>query len=97
LVLNKLSAMKAVTLNEAKLKLGALLNAAERGEHVMIKRNGKRAVALIPVSGKTSEAWPEIPATALGIFAQELAAERTKGGLLLLGETAREAAAALRG
>lgn len=88
--------MKAVTLNEAKLKLTALLNAVERGEHILIKRQGKRAVALVPVEDDSQEAWPEIPASALAAFAEELAAEKASGGLTLLGASARSAAAALR-
>jgi prevent-host-death family protein len=88
--------MKAVTLNEAKSHLTALLNAAERGEHVLITRQGKRAVALVPVAGDAPETWPEIPTSALDAFAEELAAEKASGSLTLLGASARSAAAALR-
>ena len=88
--------MMAVTLNEAKTKLAALLNAAERGEHVLIKRQGKRPVALVLVEGNDDEAWPEIPTSALDAFAEELTAEKTSGNLTLLGRSSRSAAAALR-
>lgn len=88
--------MLAVTLNEAKTKLTALLNAAERGEHVLIKRQGKRPVALVLVEGHEPEAWPEISASALDAFAEELAAEKAAGNLSLIGASARTAAAVLR-
>jgi antitoxin (DNA-binding transcriptional repressor) of toxin-antitoxin stability system len=88
--------MKAVTLSQAKIKLVALLNAAERGEHVLIKREGKRPVALVLVENEHLEAWPEIPVSALDAFAEELAVEKASGSLTLLGTSARSAAAALR-
>jgi prevent-host-death family protein len=84
-VLLHFESMKSVTLTEAKMKLTALLNAAERGEHVLIKRQGKRPVALVPVKNGNLEPWPEIPASALNAFAKELAAEKASGSLMLLG------------
>jgi prevent-host-death family protein len=89
--------MKAVTLDEAKTKLAALLNATERGERVLIKRQGKRSVALVLVESDDLEAWPKIPASAVDVFAEELAAEKAAGALTLLGASARSAAVALRG
>jgi prevent-host-death family protein len=88
--------MKAVTLNEAKSHLTSLLNAVERGERVLIKREGKRAVALVPVENGHADTWPEIPASSVAAFADELASEKASGSLVLLGASRRSAAAALR-
>ncbi len=40
--------MKEITAVEAKVKFGSLLDAVERGEEVVVTRNGKRIARIVP-------------------------------------------------
>lgn len=46
--------MTEVGMHEAKTKLSQLVDRAERGEEIMITRNGKPAVKLVPVASAAS-------------------------------------------
>lgn len=40
--------MKELTAVEAKVKFGSVLDAVERGEEVVVTRNGKRVARIVP-------------------------------------------------
>ena len=46
--------MKAVTIRDAKARLNALVEAAERGEHVVLMRGSKHVAAIVPLSADDS-------------------------------------------
>ena len=48
--------MKPINLYDAKTQLSALVSAAQRGEEVIIARNGEPLVQLVPVSPKPRSA-----------------------------------------
>lgn len=88
--------MTTVTISEAKAKLSALVEAAERGEDVLILRGAKPAVTLTPVTADDLALWPAVPSRALGGFAAEIEAERKAGSLVPLGKSPAAAARKLR-
>jgi prevent-host-death family protein len=88
--------MKTVTISEAKAKLSALVEAAERGEEILIMRGSKPAVTLTPVSETDLVIWPGIPAAALADFDREIEADRKAGELTSLGRPATAAKALKR-
>ena len=47
--------MKAVTIREAKARLNALVEAAERGEQIVLMRGSKLVAAIVPVSADDLE------------------------------------------
>ena len=52
--------MKTVTISEAKAKLSALVESAEKGEQILIMRGSKPAVTLIPVHDEDLVIWPSL-------------------------------------
>ena len=42
--------MKELTAVEAKVKFGSLLDAVERGEEIVVTRNGKRVARIVPAN-----------------------------------------------
>lgn len=52
--------MKTFTISEAKAKLSALVESAEKGEQVLIMRGSKPAVTLIPVCEEDLVIWPKL-------------------------------------
>jgi prevent-host-death family protein len=88
--------MKTFTISEAKAKLSALVEAAERGEEVLIMRGSKPAVTLTPVTEADLVLWPAVPASALADFDAEIEGDRRAGQLKPLGRTAAAAAKALK-
>lgn len=89
--------MKTVTISEAKAKLSSLIEAATRGEEVLIMRGSKPAVTLTPVSEADLSLWPAIPGSALAGFEAEIEADRKAGELKLIGRGAAAAAKVLKG
>jgi prevent-host-death family protein len=89
--------MKLVTVSQAKSHLSSYIKSAQAGEQVVILRGSKPAVLLRPISEDELDVVPEIPATALAAFEAEIGRDRKSGKLVKLGDTAKEAAAALRG
>ncbi|MGH7946330.1 MAG: type II toxin-antitoxin system Phd/YefM family antitoxin [Opitutaceae bacterium] len=88
--------MKTVTISEAKAKLSALVEAAERGEDVLIMRGAKPAVTLTPVTEADLALWPAVPGRALAGFEREIVTERAADELKLMGKTPTTAARKLR-
>jgi prevent-host-death family protein len=88
--------MMTVTISEAKAKLSALVEAAQRGEDVLILRGAKPAVTLTPVTEADLALWPGVPKGALTDFEKEIAAERTAGELKRLGKNPGAAAKKLK-
>lgn len=54
------SGMQAVTIREAKARLNALVNAAERGEQVVLMRGSRLVAAIVPVSTSDLELAPRL-------------------------------------
>lgn len=52
--------MKSVTIREAKARLNALVEAAERGEQIVLMRGSKHVAALVPLSGDDLELAPRL-------------------------------------
>jgi prevent-host-death family protein len=52
--------MQTVTIREAKARLNALIEAAERGEQVVILRGSKLVAAIVPVSSQDVELAPRL-------------------------------------
>ncbi len=88
--------MKLVTVSQAKSKLSSYIKSAEEGEQVVIMRGSKPAVILRPISEAELSAAPEIPASALAEFDAEIKRDRKARRLIKLGDTPKEAVAALR-
>ncbi|GAA5504370.1 hypothetical protein Dxin01_04140 [Deinococcus xinjiangensis] len=63
--------MTTINMHDAKSQLSKLVDAAERGEAVVIARNGKPAVQLLPVNDQPAGWSPE----ALAFFASPVSAE----------------------
>jgi prevent-host-death family protein len=51
--------MPTVNMHEAKSQLSQLVEAAERGESVIIARNGKPAARLIGIKAASGRTWSE--------------------------------------
>jgi prevent-host-death family protein len=51
--------MPTINMHEAKSQLSQLVEAAERGESVIIARNGKPAAQLIGIKAASNRTWSE--------------------------------------
>jgi prevent-host-death family protein len=49
--------MRTVNMHDAKTRLSQLVKAAERGETVVISRNGEPAAMLVPMKPKRGPGW----------------------------------------
>lgn len=87
--------MKAVTIREAKARLNALVEAAERGEQVVLMRGSKHVAAIVPLSADALEIAPSLTDAQAerlwGRIHQEL-----RDGSTLVFDGAEEAVAYLR-
>ncbi len=88
--------MRAVTLREAKARLNELVEAATRGEQVVLMRGSKHVVALVPVSDDELELAPRLSDPQAERFWQRLASDM-RGGRARVFETPAEAVAHLSG
>lgn len=88
--------MKLVTVSQAKSKLSSFIKSAQEGEQVVIMRGSKPAVVLRPISENDLSLVPEIPAAALADFEAEIERDRKAARLIKLGDSPREAVAALQ-
>jgi prevent-host-death family protein len=52
--------MQTVTITEAKARLNALVEAAERGEQVVLMRGSKLVAAIVPVSAEDFDLTPRL-------------------------------------
>jgi len=68
--------MQVVTIREAKARLNALVEAALRGEQVVLMRGSEHVAAIVPVSAEDLELSPRLSDPQAERFWQQLAAER---------------------
>jgi antitoxin (DNA-binding transcriptional repressor) of toxin-antitoxin stability system len=87
--------MKLVNISQAKTHLSSLIEAAERGEEVMILRGSRPAVTLVKVTEADLHFHPEISAKSLEEFDAEVERDRSEGELAFLGNTGSQALDAL--
>lgn len=82
--------MKAVTIREAKARLNALVEAAERGEQVVLMRGSKHVAAIVPLSEDDLELAPSLTDAQAERLWHQLEEERREGTMLVF-EGVREA------
>jgi prevent-host-death family protein len=84
--------MQTVTIREAKARLNALVEAAERGEQVILMRGSRLVAAIVPVSTADLEVAPRLADPQAERLWQRLARERHSGSSLVFdsGEAAVE-------
>lgn len=88
--------MRAVTLREAKAHLNELVEAATRGEQVVLMRGSKHVVALVPLSADELELAPRLSDPQAERLWKRLASE-SRGGRSRVFETPEDAVAYLSG
>ena len=88
--------MEAVTISEAKARLNALVEAAERGEQVILMRGSKLVAAIVPVSADHFELAPRITDAQAERLWRQIRAERGDGSSLLF-DSPQETVAFLSG
>ena len=88
--------MEAVTISEAKARLNALVEAAERGEQVILMRGSKLVAAIVPVSAADFELAPRITDAQAERLWRQIRAERGDGSSLLF-DSPQETVAFLSG
>jgi prevent-host-death family protein len=71
--------MKAVTIREAKARLNALVEAAERGEQIVLMRGSKHVAAIVPVSAEDLELLPSLTDAQADRLWRQLHEEREAG------------------
>ena len=75
--------MEAVTISKAKARLNALVEAAERGEQVVLMRGSKLVAAIIPVSADQFELAPRLTDAQAERLWRQIREERRHGSSLL--------------
>ena len=88
--------MEAVTITEAKARLNALVEAAERGEQVILMRGSKLVAAIVPVSAADFDLAPRITDAQAERLWRQIRAERGDGSSLLF-DSPQETVAFLSG
>jgi prevent-host-death family protein len=88
--------MRAVTIREAKARLNELVEAATRGEQVVLMRGSKHVAALVPVSTEELELPPRLSDPQAERLWRWLASELRDGSTLAF-ETPEKAVAYLSG
>jgi prevent-host-death family protein len=86
--------VKAVTIREAKARLNALVEAAERGEQVVLMRGSKHVAAIVPVSAEDLELTPALTDAQAERFWRALEEERREETVIVF-EGANDAVAHL--
>ena len=71
--------MKAVTIREAKARLNALVEAAERGEQIVLMRGSKHVAAIVPMSADDLELAPSLTDAQADRLWRQLHEERQAG------------------
>ena len=71
--------MKAVTIREAKARLNALVEAAERGEQIVLMRGSKHVAAIVPLSADDLELAPSLTDAQADRLWRQLHEERQAG------------------
>jgi prevent-host-death family protein len=75
--------MQAVTIREAKARLNALVDAAERGEQVVLMRGSRLVAAIIPVSAADLEFAAHLTDPQAERLWRQLERERASGASLV--------------
>jgi prevent-host-death family protein len=88
--------MRAVTIREAKARLNELVEAATRGEQVVLMRGSRHVAALVPVSTEELELPPRLSDPQAERLWRQLAGELRDGSSLAF-ETPEAAVAYLSG
>ncbi len=86
--------MQSMTIREAKARLNALVEAAERGEQVVLMRGSKHVARIVPLSEEDLEVSPRLTDAQAERLWARLAAERRNGRSLVV-EGPQEAVALL--
>lgn len=76
--------MRAVTIREAKARLNQLVDAAEKGEQVVLMRGSRHVAAIVPISAEELEIAPRLSDAQAERLWRQLAEERRSGQLLVL-------------
>jgi antitoxin (DNA-binding transcriptional repressor) of toxin-antitoxin stability system len=71
--------MQAVTIREAKARLHALVEAAERGEQVVLMRGAQHVALIVPLSAEDIEVAPRLSDGQAERLWREIAAESGHG------------------
>jgi antitoxin (DNA-binding transcriptional repressor) of toxin-antitoxin stability system len=82
--------MRVFTIREAKARLNALVEAALRGEQVVLMRGSEHVAAIVPISADDLELSPRLSDPQAEKVWQQIAAERRDGASLVF-ETAEQA------
>jgi prevent-host-death family protein len=75
--------MRAVTIREAKARLNQLVDAAEKGEHVVLMRGSRHVAAIVPLSADDLEIAPRVSDAQAERLWRQLAEERRSGQVLV--------------
>lgn len=86
--------VQSVTIREAKARLNALVEAAERGEQVVLMRGAHHVAMIVPLSADDIEVSPRLGDAQAERFWSRLASERRHGAGVVL-ESPEEAVAVL--
>ncbi len=86
--------MQAVTIREAKARLNALVEAAERGEQIVLMRGAKHVALIVPLTEADLEVSPRLTDAQAERLWRQIASERRDGGSVVM-ETAAKAVAFL--
>jgi prevent-host-death family protein len=73
--------MRAVTIKQAKARMNELVEAAERGEDVVILRGSRHVAAIVPITAEDLEIAPRLTDAQAQRFWGELAREQQAGRL----------------
>jgi prevent-host-death family protein len=71
--------MHTVTIREAKARLNALVDAAERGEQVVLMRGSRLVAAIVPVSADDLELAPRLTDPQAERLWKQIEGERASG------------------
>jgi prevent-host-death family protein len=75
--------MHTVTIREAKARLNALVDAAERGEQVVLMRGSRLVAAIVPVSAEDLELAPRLTDPQAERLWKQIEGERASGASLV--------------
>ncbi len=79
--------MQAVTIREAKARLNALVEAAERGEQIVLMRGAKHVALIVPLSAEDIEVSGRLTDAQAERLWSQIGAERRDGASVVM-ETA---------
>jgi prevent-host-death family protein len=75
--------MQAVTIREAKARLNALVEAAQRGEQIVLMRGATHVAAIVPLSADDLEIAPRLTDAQAERLWRQLATERAAGATVV--------------